>query len=142
MLDFRTLYGQHQAIIRLASDLTGLADKLRTRDDAIEARALLERLDRVLSAHLELEDRAVMPALSDSEDSATRALALDCIEEMGGIAQVWAAYRSAWQTETIAAAPARFACATRNLVEALAGRVEREERQLYPLAQGLENRPA
>ncbi|KAK0329584.1 hypothetical protein LTR94_036215, partial [Friedmanniomyces endolithicus] len=46
IMDFRKLHGQHQAIIRLASDLVGLVGKIRTREDATEARTLLERLDR------------------------------------------------------------------------------------------------
>lgn len=141
-MDFRKLHGQHQAIIRLASDLVGLVGKLRTREDATEARTLLERLDRVLGAHLELEDRSVMPLLSDSDDPATRALALDCVEEMGGIAQVWAGHLALWTVEAIQRAPARFASATHNLMGAVARRVEREERELYPLAQGRANRAA
>lgn len=141
-MDFRKLHGQHQAIIRLASDLIGLAGKLRTREDAMEARALLERLDRVLGAHLELEDRSVMPMLTGSDDPATRALALDCVEEMGGIAQVWAGHLAMWNVPAIQDAPARFASATHNLMEAVAHRVEREERELYPLAQRRAKRAA
>lgn len=141
-MDFRKLHGQHRAIIRLASSLTGLVGKLRTREDAMEARALLERLDRVLGAHLELEDRAVMPMLVGSDDPATRALARDCVEEMGGIAQVWAAYMAMWDVPAIQGAPARFVSATHNLMGAVARRVEREERQLYPLAKNRANQAA
>lgn len=136
-MDFHKLHGQHRAIVRLASDLMGVAGEVRTREDAVEARLLLERLDRVLGLHLELEDSTMMPALMASPDPKTRALAADCVEEMGGLAQVWEGYLATWAVEPILRDADRFASATRSLMEAVARRVDREERELYPVAEAV-----
>lgn len=142
IVNLRKLHGQHRVIIRLASDLTGLAADLRTRDDAVEARLLLERLDRVLALHLDLEDRELYPTLAASHDVDVHGLAKDCVEEMGGLAQVWAGHLARWCVDGIHGDPSRFATATHALMEAVALRVDREERELYPLAERLEARAA
>jgi hemerythrin-like domain-containing protein len=141
-MDFQKLHGQHRAIVRLASDLMSVVGEVRTRQDALEARLLLERLDRVLGLHLELEDRTMMPALMSSPDPKTRALAADCVEEMGGLAQVWNGHLATWAVEQIHGEPDRFASATRSLMEAVARRVDREERELYPVAEAVADRAA
>jgi hypothetical protein len=136
-MDFDKLHGQHRAIVRLASNVIGLAGELRTRDDAVEARLLIERLDRVLGLHLELEDREIMPALMTSEDAETRAVAADCVEEMGGLGSAWRDHLALWSVEVIHREPQRFRCAMHRLMEAIVRRVEREERELYPRAEAL-----
>ena len=75
-------------------------------------------------------------------DSKTRALAADCVEEMGGLAQVWNGHLATWAVERIHGEPDRFASATRNLMEAVARRVDREERELYPVAEAVADRAA
>ncbi|WP_299177572.1 hemerythrin domain-containing protein [uncultured Brevundimonas sp.] len=141
-MDFVALHGQHRVILKLASGLIGTADEVRTPDDAVAARRALERLDRILMSHLAVEDEVVMPVLLDSEDAGTRAAALCCHEEMGGIASVWADYLTKWDAERIHREQARFAAVTRGLMAALAHRVDREERELYPLAQAAGARAA
>ena len=133
-LELRKLLGQHRVIVRLAVHLNGLSACIRTRRDAQECRLEMDRLDRVLARHLAHEDKLVMPRLIDSADPKTRALAQDCVEEMGSVAQLWRLYIEQWTVEAIQGASDRFAAATRVLTQVIVRRVEREERYLYPSA--------
>lgn len=132
-MDFQKLYGQHRVIVRLTSHVIGLANELRTREDAVEVRLVLERLDRVLGLHLEVEDLELMPALMANADMRTRAVIADCIEDVGGVSEAWRDFLSVWPVDAIHREPERFRAATGSLMEALAHRCDREERELYPL---------
>lgn len=141
-MDLRRLHQEHRAIVRIASDLIGVSREVRDRDDANDARFLIEQLDRVLGLHLELEDRALYPALLGSSDARVVEIAKDCAEDMGGLADAWCDYQRQWPAEMIYRNADRFAAASRVLMEAVAQRVDREERELYPLAECLETRAA
>ena len=132
-MDFQKLYGQHRAIVRLTSRVVGLASELHTREDAIEVRLVLERLDRVLGLHLEIEDLELMPALMAAAHPAARAVIADCMEDVGGVSEAWRDHLTVWSVEAIHREPARFRAATGSLMEALARRCDREDRELYPL---------
>ena len=132
-MDVQKLYGQHRAIGRLTSHVIGLASEVHTREDAVDVRLVLERLDRVLGLHLEVEDLELMPALMASADMRTRAVIADCIEDVGGVSEAWRDYLTVWPVDAIHREPERFRAATGSLMEALAHRCDREERELYPL---------
>ena len=132
-MDFQKLYGQHRVIVRLTCHVIGLANELRTREDAVEVRLVLERLDRVLGLHLVVEDLELMPALMANADMRTRAVIADCIEDVGGVSEAWRDFLSVWPVDAIHREPERFRAATGSLMEALAHRCDREERELYPL---------
>ena len=134
-MDFQKLYSQHRAIVRLTSRVVILASELHTREDAVEVRLVLERLDRVLGLHLEVEDLELMPSLMASGDPRTRAIVADCIEDMGGLSEAWRDHLIVWSVDAIHREPERFRAATGSLMEALAHRCDREERELYPLAE-------
>jgi hypothetical protein len=133
-MDFQKLYSQHRAIVRLTSRVIGLTNELHTREDAIEVRLVLERLDRVLGLHLEIEDLELMPALMASAGPGARAVIADCMEDVGGVSEAWRDHLAVWSVDSIHREPERFRAATGSLMEALAHRCDREERELYPLA--------
>lgn len=137
-MDLRRLQNENRAIVRIASDLIGVSREVRSREDADDARFLVEQLDRVLGLHLELEDCELYPALIGCGDWSVVEIASDCAEEMGGLADVWGDYLHQWPVEIIYRDADRFAAVTRVLMEAVARRVDREERELYPLAERLE----
>ncbi|WP_312686458.1 hemerythrin domain-containing protein [Brevundimonas nasdae] len=141
-MDLRRLHQDHRAIIRIASDLIGVSREVRSRDDAEDARFLIEQLDRVLGLHLELEDIELYPALMGCDDARVVEITKDCAEDMGGLAEAWCDYQRQWPVEMICRNADRFAVVSRVLMEAVAQRVDREERELYPLAECLETRAA
>ncbi|MGH7027157.1 hemerythrin domain-containing protein [Brevundimonas sp.] len=136
-MDTRSLELQHRVIIRRAIALKGMSGMVRAPDDSREALGLIEAIDQLLVEHLTIEDQVLYPALLDAPDAATRAFAADCIEEMGGILDVWVHYREQWTAERILADPRRFHEVTGGVVGALASRVEKEDAELYPAMDAL-----
>ncbi|CAN5256246.1 hypothetical protein BH09PSE1_BH09PSE1_30130 [soil metagenome] len=132
MLDIDELRRQHRDIMLRATDLLGIGERVKTRQDALEARAGIEGIDRMLIDHLTLEDVQLYPALLGCADANVAALAADCAEEMGGILGAWVAYRDQWSASAILSDPRRFSAATAGVIGALALRVERENTELYP----------
>ena len=133
----RTLKAQHRVLMDKASELAGLAARIRVQDDAVEADQIIGGIHALLVRHLQIEDEWLYPTLMKAEDETLRNFATDSFEEMGGILGAWQAYRREWSAHTIHAHPARFATATRGIVEAVALRVEREEDHLYPAIDSL-----
>jgi hemerythrin-like domain-containing protein len=97
-------------------------------------RALLSSLAGKLGVHLAMEDKALYPRLAEDGAPPDAALAAAFMQEMGGLGAAFAAYNRNWPAPAIAADPAGFARETRAVFAALARRIERENRQLYPIA--------
>jgi hypothetical protein len=136
------LRSEHDRILRQASALAGLASARMTRDGATEARAAILGLDHLLVEHLTAEDVWLYPLLMTSSDDTVRSVATACFEDMGGIHGAWNAYRDLWTLSAILEAPTRFRAATDGVIGALAMRVERENTELYPLADHVSLLPA
>jgi hemerythrin-like domain-containing protein len=90
-----------------------------------------------LVRHLKCEDWALYPRLRASGDPelvrVTRAFEL----EMGDLADDFTAYDDKWTAARVAADWAGFRRETMTVLARLARRVEREDRELYPLADKL-----
>lgn len=125
---FRT---QHDEILALAGEIS---DKLRTNPDAVLIRKLLSNLAGKVNFHLAMEDKALYPRLMKQADAHSNALATRFMTEMGGLAQVFAAYNAKWQVSAIKADTGAFSEETRKVFGALAHRIARENSDLYPLA--------
>lgn len=136
-LDIDDLRRQHRGIMLRATHLRGLGDQVRTREDALEARAAIEGVDQRLVEHLLFEDNHLYPALMACDDPRIAAMAADCAEEMGGIIGAWIAYRSQWTAPAILADPQGFKAVTAGVIGALAMRIERENAELYPAGEAL-----
>lgn len=136
-MNIRTLKAQHRILLDQASELAGLATRVRVPEDALEADHVIGGMHALLVRHLQIEDQWLYPTLMKADEQAMREYATESFEEMGGILGAWLAYRREWSADTIHAHPERFAMATRGIVEALALRVEREEDHLYPAMDSL-----
>lgn len=124
---------EHARILRQASLLAGLARGRMTADVAAQARRVVSGIDGILMSHLECEDDWLYPTLAASEEPDVRAVAAQCVEDMGAILGAWTAYRDRWTEASILADPARFQSATEGIVGALAIRIEMENTRLYQL---------
>jgi len=131
-MDVHILTTQHGRIIRLASALSGTAAVLKTSDDAVRVRELMNALNTALIEHLAIEDGELYPVLMQSDDPSVRDLAQHYVEDMGALSGVWAHYFAEWSQARILADRDRFASVTKGLIGALAHRVAREEDTLYP----------
>ena len=132
MLDINELRRQHSLIMVRASDLRGLADIIKTRQDATEAAAAIAAINDLLVEHLTIEDVEIFPALLACADPKVSATAAAYAEDMGGILGAWISYCDRWTPTAIFADQKRFATATAALIGALAFRIDREDAELYP----------
>lgn len=134
-MDTHALREEHAMLLRSASRLAGLATTIKTRGDAISARAVIEGMNAGLVAHLTTEDTELYPEMMASENQALQAMAREAFADMGVIHGAWTAYRNVWTVDRILLDPTTFDAATRGLVEALAMRIAMENEVLYPAAE-------
>ena len=115
-----------QALMRIPSSVdAAVSDKLR--------KALVELSARV-TVHLAAEDQVVYPRLIKDTDQKISTIAKQFADEMGGIGDVFKAYLSHGRNAAAIAADVRtFAVETKQIASALGTRIDREERELYPL---------
>ena len=90
-----------------------------------------------LVRHLKCEDWALYPRLRSSGDAEAVRIATIFVDEMGHIAGDFAAYDARWTPEAVEADWEGFLGETAGILDALGMRIEREEQQLYPLAERL-----
>ncbi|MDP1913692.1 hemerythrin domain-containing protein [Brevundimonas sp.] len=139
-MDIRALKREHRSIIDKAAVLGGLCRLIRTREDALEARALITEIDLELVAHLTTEDAELYPLLMNARDKGLRILGAEAFDCIGGMLGIWVQYRNHWTVRAMLADPGRFSVATRRLMRALSVRVEMEEDSLYPAAEAAARR--
>lgn len=129
---------QHDAIAVLAADITRAAETLAATRAAEPLLRLLRELDTVLTRHLAAEDRMLYPELLASADRRAAATASRFCEEMGGLTNSYAEFAARWTSaEALLGDPAAFKRDWTVLAGALGFRIQRENAELYPLADAL-----
>lgn len=137
MTDLTKLRGEHseiQSIIRKLRYLTSQPSP----PPQLHLFALRYELSSALIAHLKTEDWILYPQLMASADPHVAATAREFSEEMGGLAQAYREHCRSWSANAIAADWAGYCSASRGLIDALNNRITRENRELYPLLEGVE----
>lgn len=135
--DFRS---QHGRLLEKATRLLEMAEQIQTTSEttratfAFDTRLQLVGLMACLSTHLIMEDQGLYPFLQRAPEASTREMARHFQGEMGGIGAVVKAYADKWNDEAMCALPDEFVAETRGLIAALGARIERENKELYPLA--------
>jgi hemerythrin-like domain-containing protein len=125
---------QHGTILAINRELLALLDTSSLGADGKAARSKIASLAGVLNVHLAMEDGVMYPRLMESTDPTVRETATIFVKQMGGLRSGFQSYVKRWMTpENIQAEPAEFVAQTRRIVEALAGRIQHEDEQLYPL---------
>lgn len=122
---------QHDDILQVAGTITA---QLKANGDPAALRKLLSNLAGKVNFHLAMEDEALYPRLMTGGSAAVKTRATKFKDEMGGLGRVFTEYNNRWQTSAIRADFDGFANETRKVFGALAKRIERENNELYPLA--------
>ena len=131
---------QHDAIALLAGDISRAAAALAETGAAEALYGLLHQFDTILTAHLASEDRLLYPELLASDDRRTAAIASRFCEEMGGLNSTYAEFAARWPSAAaLMADPAGFQRDWTVLEGALGFRIQRENAELYPLADALKD---
>jgi hypothetical protein len=136
MVNTEILRQQHDAALSMADRLIDLADNYKPATPAIPILMQLNRLLGLLRVHLAHEDVELYPRLIDSSDPNVARTAANYFAEMGGLATDLEYFSRHWSCSvSIAGNIDEFRHDLHELILALAVRIERENRYLYPLAE-------
>lgn len=122
---------QHDEILRAMEEIGA---QIRAKATPAVLRKLLSGLAGKVGFHLAMEDQALYPRLMESSDAAVKTRATKFKDQMGDLGEVFTRYNTRWQVSAIQADMEGFANETRKVMGALAKRIERENAELYPLA--------
>ena len=136
MITTDNLRRQHDAANAMSSHLCDLIDSYRGHRDAEAITMQLSRLVGLLRIHLAQADVQIYAALAMSEDQAVARIAASHTNEMGDLAVDLETFARHWTcSASIAGRFDEFRDDAHALLMALAVRIEREDRILYPLAE-------
>jgi hypothetical protein len=125
----------HNEMLQLLGNLTGLLNERALAADASEARSCVSKLLGKLALHLASEDKFLYPELTKSADPALVAMARTFAAEMSKTAPLVLAYGNKWPTpSSIKVNPKAFIDDTRDLAKVLTSRIQRENTLLYAAA--------
>lgn len=134
--EMRRLRAEHDALAalsRLLMDLVTAPTPARPTELASVRGMLRDTLVR----HLKCEDWVLYPRLKASSDAEANRLAREFVHEMGHIAEDFVAYDRKWTLARIADDWAGFCSETAAVLDILGMRIERENCDLYPVAEAL-----
>ena len=136
MVNIQILRQQHDAALAMADRLIDLVDNYDPATAAIPILMQLNRLLGILRVHLAHEDVELYPKLIESSDPEVARTASAYVAEMGSLAMDLEWFAQHWScSASIAGNIGEFREGVHQLVLALAVRIERENRYLYPLAE-------
>ena len=129
---------QHERALAVAGQISAQLNPSTLRADAGDVRRLLSQLVGSIKIHLAMEDQSLYPELAGCGDPKVSAVARRFQQEMGGIKGAFEAYVGKWPSAAaIQQNPEAFIADTKNILGALARRIEKENKELYPLADAL-----
>lgn len=128
---------QHEGIVGLVQEISKKLDSRTVADNAQEMRLIISKLAGLVKVHLAMEDKALYPSLATSSDPTVTATAKRFMTEMGGISEAFNKYYEKWTTQAIRDQSDAFIRETQRLFNILGQRIERENNELYPLADKL-----
>ena len=133
MPDIAQLHDEHRELLDLLSQLSEAIARPEAAPQ-VELFDLRMKICATLIGHLKVEDWSVYPMLIAHPDPAVATTARRFNDEMGGLASTFANYSRRWTTMMIQTHWSSFCSESAEIIEALTRRIEREERELYPLA--------
>ena len=137
-MDIRQIQSDHDVLLARMAALRGLAEDGVTGDGAAAISAEIAALGATLQLHLAIEDHLLYPALARAADLAVADTGRRFQQEMGGLADDYAAFTRRWSiADDIAATPERFRRDLHAILDALDARIAREHATLLPLAAAL-----
>lgn len=124
----------HVSILGSVTELRRLVQAGIANNAAAIANMIVS-ISAIIKLHLASEDRVLYPALKRSSNAAVTQTAEKFQTEMGTIATAYGDFSRKWNISSkIAAEPEAFRKAADQIFKALYERIQREDRELYPLA--------
>lgn len=127
---------QHIDLLKISQELSGMLTEEQVKKESEKTHDLLFRLDRYLFAHLMFEDEYVYPTLLNIyQDADARRLAQNYSEEVGQLSKNFTEHIKRWPiAEFITKKPLLFIIETMKLLDALRNRIDKENKELYVIA--------
>ena len=126
---------EHEEVARLAAELRE-AVSAPAPAEPVALFHLRRNFSQKLSAHRPGEDWVLYPRLRASKDARVAAIAERFSREMAPLTTRYLAYARTWTSAAIGADWIGFRAATLAMLDALAERMEREDRELYACVEG------
>lgn len=131
---------QHDAAIALVGEIKALAQRLNEPGNPYCVGLKLAKLTGLLRIHFAQEDKLLYPYMIRSDHADASNVASEFQAEMGGLGATYEAFAARWSSgEAIAAASDQFRAEADGVFAALGRRISRENEQLYPLADAIED---
>lgn len=128
------LRSQHTEMVELVKDISSKLNADYCKNNAPEMTKKMNLLVGRLKIHLSSEDKVLYPPLLAHKDFKVKSTAEAFMKEMGGIASVVESHYTKWMLPTsLQKDPEGFVKETKGLFDALAKRIEKEHKDLYPL---------
>ncbi len=137
MPEIQKLRQEHAELVEIVGRL-GKAVMLPTPPEMVGLFDLRRELASTLIGHLKAEDWALYPQLMASNDPEIAATAKAFSDEMGGLSDAFAIYAQRWDAMSINGNWKGFCAESRTIIDALTDRIQRENRELYPLVDRLD----
>ncbi len=125
---------QHEDMLKIVGEIQSLLSPEKVKSEAAKIRSLLSSLAGTLRVHLAAEDKALYPVLLKCNDDKTKTTAQKFMTEMGGINSALEKYLETFPSPKSIAESAEFISKTKDLFLALGRRIDRENNELYNLA--------
>ena len=137
MSDLNKLREEHAHLVRIVRRLADIVSQ-PTPPAKLTLFELRRELSSTLIAHLKAEDWVLYPKLLASTDPNVATTARSFSEEMGGLSAAYLAYVERWTATAIEQDWSAYCDDSRGIIDALGTRIERENRELYPLLDRLD----
>ncbi|MEO7365933.1 MAG: hemerythrin domain-containing protein [Sphingomicrobium sp.] len=137
MINLSKLRHEHGTILTIVAKLRQLIGRA-TPPPQLHLFALRHELTATLVSHLKAEDWVLYPRLMANPDVTIATTAQAFSKEMGGLAAAYSDHCKRWSASAIAADWPGYCRESETLADALANRIQRENRELYPLLETLD----
>ncbi|HXD38444.1 MAG TPA: hemerythrin domain-containing protein [Rhodanobacter sp.] len=136
-MDIDRFRHEHVELFAAVTVLRGLVQRgIVENAGAIHQKLVM--ISALIKLHLAAEDRMLYPALLRAADPVVTQTSERFQQEMGGLAAAYVAFAAKWSvTSRIVADPQGFRDAANGVFKVLHERVQRENRELYPMAERL-----
>ncbi len=133
-MDVTNLKRQHREVMDLAGYILNDVENNTVDKDIEQIVKSINTISGKLKIHLLNEDKYLYPNLLSSSDSALNMFGNKYYEEMKEVSKGYDEYKSKYNTSSkIKQNIEEFKEDTKKIFDALSNRVDREERELYPL---------
>jgi hypothetical protein len=138
MAHVKRMRKEHDSLLAIAGRLSAVIAQDAPPPSSFRLHALRLELASALMDHLQSEDWVLYPQLLVSYDIRVAEIARTFRDEMGGLAKAFRQYAEQWGSHAIEGDWKRYRLETAVILKALTDRIDRENRDLYPLFESLD----